>query len=1251
MKKTKNLLRFFSIAFLSTLACIKATSANIEFDKYYVLRHVVTNNVLSNGGKADNDAKIVAVSYKEKSPEQVWKVKKGNVENSFILVNALSVKAIDVTSNFSIVQWNAETGNTNQQFYLEEEGEDIVRLYMLRNGSKYYLSAADMNVGISNETSASSNCNFKFEDTDVISYTADWQDETVYGRHKLPYHAAYFPYYNTAELRSDTAHYNRPWETPKSNCFVSLNGVWRLKWQDSFNNLPGENDFWADGVNTLRWDTISVPSCLEMKGYGDPVYINQDYGFHDNPPYINMKSGLKNSVASYRRDFTLPMAWREKTVLLHFDGIYSAAHVWVNGKYVGYTQGANNDAEFDITSHVRFNQSNNVSVQVVRWSDGSYLEGQDMWHMSGIHRDVYLLGIPRTHIADHYITTSLKSQKKFKEGSMSIDVKLRKNEDIERQCAVKATLLDPQGNIVAAATTDVQLAASDTTAEATLTLDNLTELELWSAESPTLYTVELSLTTGGQEVEAFATKHGFRNVSIYEGSGMKLVYINGKRVYFKGVNTQDTHPLYGRSIDVPTMLTDIKLMKQANINTVRCSHYPRQHKMYSMFDYYGLYVMDEADLECHKNWYDNGRMSSSESWKGAYVDRNEAMVKSHRNFSSIIFWSMGNESGGGSNFQACRQAIRALDSRPIHYEGASRAGEHDKVDIYSVMYPTVWFTKNRSTNNPTGQPYFMCEYAHAMGNAVGNLAEYWSGIEGSSYGIGGCIWDWVDQSIYKAEDIKMGRLTQNGLPRYMTGNDYGGPNQQNFVNNGLVNADRKWSAELTEVKKVYQNVTFTAFNKTTKRVSYRNNFAFTNITPQDYYFRYKLLANGKEVEGGNITTFSTLQPTRSTTLPIPLQTAITNDKELLLNIELVKKVATAWCDADFTLASEQFVVVSRPAGSSLKDIEIPSTQKVSIENYSGGVTMIKAGRTTLGFNSTNLLTWKVDDNDLLISEPEFNHYAFVENFSSNYSPNNGEGTKSVEVKPSDDLSSVTVSVTDASGDRCPYSIDYVIYANGVVDMNTTFSPAVSGLRRIGLSWQFPKEYEHITYYGRGPLENYSDRKTGSYLGIYETTVSDEFQPYAHPQTCGSHQDIRHLTITDANGNGVYIETSGNVAAQILHHDDYTMYQTRHPWELPRQASNTYAHFDVAMQGLGNGSCGQGTGTLDQYMCPDAGSQLMYTLRFSPLMNGESTTGIETPTRPTSQASVYGLDGRRYSRQQMPKMGVIIDGGRKIMRGN
>ena len=1171
---------------------------------YYKITNVATGYSLNSRGNGKNDAVIYADEYNEGDSDYfVWQLRRGTSSGEYFqLYSPAHGKALDVALGGTRIPlfWDPNYTNANQQIYLIAAGTTpgVYQLSAVSKNVRYYLEALGNDLVMTTEPTPEGSY---FRLTNVapenIPMGNVWEDETFFEDNKEPAHATYMPYATTEKMQADER-YNFPWLDPVNAEFLSLNGTWKLNWVTSPNQRPGEDEFWGDAVDVSSWDDIDVPSCLEMKGYGQPYYINVNYPFANNPPYIAMKSGLLNSVASYRRDFSMPKEWNDKRVYLHFDGIYSAAFVWVNGKYVGYTQGSNNDAEFDVSAFVR-EGNNNLSVQVFRWCDGSYLEGQDMWHMSGIHRDVYLYATPHTHVRDHYITSDLNVNDNYKSGSMSVQLWVNNGKGEADTKSVDVTLLAPDGTKVATESAVFSFVEGEKEKNATVNISSLTSLKPWTAETPNLYTVIVSQKdNAGKEEFVFSTKYGFRCIEIKDA----LVYINGERVLFKGANIQDTHPVTGRTVDVETMLTDIKMMKQANMNTVRNSHYPRQAKMYSMFDYYGLYCMDEADVECHFNWENSGRggITFQDSWKAQYIDRTVRMVYRDRNFPSVFSWSLGNESNGGSNFTHTYNAVRAIDDRIIHYEGATRAGT-STTDLFSVMYPTVSRVEIDANGNYFYQPYFMCEYAHAMGNAVGNLQEYWSVMENSKCGIGGCIWDFVDQSIYDATDIANNTLQVNGYNKYRSGYDYPGPHQGNFVNNGLVTADRAWSPELTEVKKVYQYIKVLSYSKATKELYLKNNYDFLNL--DNFELSYIILSNGEEVYSGTMA-LPSAAPGEIVGVVLPFDYEGDASVEELLNINFCLKEKTAWAEKGYSVASAQFVLNERGA---LAPVET-TDDVLTLKSSAGGYT-ISNDKFKLVFDANgNLYKWLVGDESMLVTGPEYANYRWVENDGptetlNHYGASSGVSNKRVSVKQ--DTSGNVILTVNADGSNCPYKFVYTIYPNGVIDFDATYTPVATNLRRIGMAMTFSSSLDQVEYYARGPWENYADRKSGSFLGRYFTTVADMFEPYPKPQSMGNREDMRELILLNATtGNGVKVESEGSVAFSVLNYTDVALKNASHTWELTKE--NVHAHFDVMQRGLGNGSCGSGTGTLSEYQLPSSGTY-SYKLRFTPVT--KDLTGI------------------------------------------
>ena len=1084
-------------------------------------------------------------------------------------------------------------------------------------------------------------------------------NETKFEDNKEAGHATFLPYPSVAQLKADTEHYNKPWlPTDESKSLVkSLNSSengseWKFCYVKGTSSGPGASEFYTKNFETSSaykasdWKTIRVPLSWEMAGYGRPVYTNVGYPFNYNPPFALVSNGNcnesdNNAVGFYRRQFTLDEGWKDKRVFIHFDGVYSAAAVWVDGTYVGYSQGSNNDAEFDITAALEKNadgsiktgseaeNSHQLSVRVYRWCDGSYLEGQDMWHLSGIHRDVYLVATPQVFVSDHVITTpSLATDATSGKLNVALTIDNR-NKTAAVSKTLTVALSDADGKLIAQKEVSYKSDANGTDSQWTstedgkqtrnVTIEGLSNLQPWSAETPYLYNVTISQKDGsGKEEMAFNTKYGFRNLSLTRYQ--TIVYINGKRVFFKGVNTQDTHPEYGRAIDVETMMRDLTMMKQANINTVRTSHYPRQPKMYAMMDALGFYVMDEADVECHYAWKSGSNaLTQSSSWTAQYVDRNVRMVQRDCNHPCVTFWSLGNESGSGINFEAAYSAVKKLDNRPVHYEGTGDWSKFNTSDLFSNMYPTYGYVAGNK-GGISSRPYFICEYAHAMGQGVGNLKEYWDAIESSTGTIGGCIWDWVDQAIYKVESGSgvVTEKTKNGFHYWTSGYDYNkvsGGFQGNFLNNGLVTPDRAWTAKLTEVKKVYQYVKFKDFDATSHTVTLENKYAFTTLTHDRYHFVYRVLKDGRLVEEGKVSSFADIAPDATATITLPIKTAVDGNSEYLVNIELRCKEASRWAAADYNIADEQFALNTRPAMAA----HIANGEKLNISN--GTITGTdKTGKAfSMSFDSNGKMTsWTYDGKSLLHTTangtiaagaaPDFNSQRNIDNDKAEtykIACASGSTSTSITQPLSMDATGSATMTVKGEATNCSYTIAYTFYPDATIDMQVSFSPTAA-TRRIGLGMQFAQGFENVEFYARGPRSNYSDRKTGSYLGRYTTTVDDMIEEQIHPQTYGDHEDLRELILSNkASGISLAVQVSSKAAFSLSHYDESTWVKENnnlwskatHWYDLTRQPQ-VFAHIDYMQRGLGNNSC-QGDAVLSQYACPTSGTY-SYTLRFTPM---------------------------------------------------
>lgn len=1173
-----------------------AAKAGFDVALTYRIRSVAHPGlVLGNGDSGENNARIVGEEADNGNRGQYWSIKMLDLDRR-VVENAFYTQHFDDGGdNASIdylLQWPAQEGVwNNAQFRFEPaDGKGawrIVSASRLKAGKMYALREGRLR--LVPYDAKDREAWFTFEQVEKPKIKSPyWEDETVFAENKEEGAATFMPYASEQEMLADAAYYATPWTVPQSSRFHSLNGTWRFHFVPEPAQRP--LDFWHEGYDVSAWDTIPVPSNWEMQGYDRPIYCNVEYPHSNTPPFIKARPGFNdggknygiNPVGSYVRTFTLPEGWEKQRTYIHFGGIYSAAFVWLNGKYVGYTQGSNNVAEFDLTPYLRTGD-NTLAVQVFRWSDGSYLECQDMFRMSGIFRDVYLYNVPKVAVRDHYITSQLFDG--YRNARLNVMLSVDNRDKVAGKKNFTVSVYDPAGKKVGTRTFE-GFDMSDYKRNACGVEMELTDVLPWTAETPNLYTVRVvQKDENGNEELAFSTKYGFRDIRIKNS----LVYINGRRVFFKGVNRHDSDPLHGRAVTTESMLRDVTLMKQNNINTIRTSHYPNDARMYAMFDHYGLYVVDEADLEDHANQ----GISNRASWVPAFVDRIDRMVLRDRNHPSIVMWSLGNEAGNGENFRQCYDAAKALDSRSVHYEGTRSNGSYGGgrfSDFYSKMYPGMaWMNKNTSGLD---KPMFLCEYAHAMGNAIGNLTDYWTVIENSNACIGGCIWDWVDQAIYEPKEIKQ------GVYRLRTGYDFPGPHQGNFCSNGILPATRHESAKLKEVKAAHEFVKFALTNidpkDNTVGVRVYNNYAFTALDAYD--LKYEVVRDGR-VAGSRTVRLGAVAPGDSLTLALKLPKAglakaAAAGIETLLNLRVLCREAQRHAPAGHEVAARQFTLVERGALPVLK-----STAKAPLAQ-TGALHEVRIGNenVTVAFdaNTGRLTTLAFNGRDIIADGQGFlyDNHRWIENdrFGNVSNGLEDKGTCSVVTEGGN-----TVVRTVRKGSICDTEIDYTIYPQGVVDVEARFMPKSGNLRRAGLVCAIDSVLNRVDYYALGPWENTCDRRDGVLAGRYSTTVADMPERYIKPQSTGGREALRELVLSDGKGFGVKIETEGQVGFSALRYTDADLMNAQHAWELTERPY-TVLHLDAWTRGIGNASCGQDVGTLPEYCVPER--TLTYKLRIS-----------------------------------------------------
>ena len=1160
--------------------------------------------VLGNGDNGQNNASIVAEPIEELNRGQYWQM-------TMIDLTERAVAGAFYTQNFDdgggnpaidyLLQWTAVVGVwNNARFRFEPvEGERAYRILSAskqKAGKMYALREGRMMLVPYDAEDQSAWFTFAEVEKPKIQ-SPKWEDETIFEENKERAVATYMPYDNEAAMLADAEYYATPWTVPVNSRYQSLNGNWKFNLVSEPSQRP--LTFFENGFDDSAWDEIPVPSNWEMHGYDLPIYCNVEYPHSNTPPFIkarpyyndNGKNYGINPVGSYTHTFTVPEEWDGRRTFIHFGGIYSAAFVWLNGEYVGYTQGANNVAEFDITPYIYKGKENRLAVQVFRWSDGSYLECQDMFRMSGIFRDVYLYNVPTVSVRDHYIHSEYDGGDNTMFTTTNVELTLDNRDGLSGKKQIEVALYDPAGKRVAGEVITAEFAADKKEVGVVARMELANPL-MWNAEHPHLYTVRVvQKDAEGREEMAFSTKHGFRYIEIKNS----LMYVNGEKVLFKGVNRHDTHPIYGRAVPTESMLEDVLLMKRNNINTIRTSHYPNAARMYAMFDHYGLYCCDEADLEDHANQ----SISNMKSWIPAFVDRIERMVYRDRNHASVIMWSLGNEAGYGSNFADCYAAARrcdmatqAISRRPIHYEGTRGGrdfGGEAHSDFYSKMYPGMaWMQRNTSDLD---KPMFICEYAHAMGNAIGNLREYWDYIEASNACIGGCIWDGVDQAIYAPKEMK------EGVYRLHTGYDYPGPHQGNFCSNGVIPATRHEGAKLKEVKAAHQFVKFDLKKVNVKKnratVTIYNDYDFTALS--DFNLICEVVKEGRVVATRTVK-LPAVKPhdtwTGDIRLPkVSLKKAKANKQEILLNLRLVRRAATAYSEAGHEEALAQFTLVERGDLPKIEAKGEPILATSSLHEVMVGNDKVQAtfdaatGRlTALAFEGRNIIA---DGQGFL-----YDNHRWIENDRYGNTSNGLDAEGSIEVTEKDGN---TIIKTRRTGSLCDTEINYIIYPQGIVDVEATFVPKSDHLRRAGLVCMVDSSLHNVDYYAYGPWENYCDRKDGAIVGRYTTTVAAMPERYVKPQMTGGREGLRQLTLRDDEGFGITIETEGTVGFSAIPYTDADLMNAQHFWEMQARPY-TVLHLDAWTRGVGNASCGHDVDTLPEYRVPN--KKMTYTLRIS-----------------------------------------------------
>ncbi len=1004
-------------------------------------------------------------------------------------------------------------------------------------------------------------------------YDALFENPAIQEINRMPMRANYFPYENEAlAAKGDTAHSYR---------YLSINGMWKFMWVKNPALLP--QDFYSLQYNASSWGEFPVPANWEFKGFGTPIYTNIPYEFSPkkpNPPDI--PDSIDQPTAGYRKSFMLPVQWKGMKVYLHLGAVKSAFRLYVNGKEVGLGKDSKLESEFDITDYVK-EGDNLIAMEVRRWTDGSYLECQDMWRLSGISRDCYLYARPQTHLYDYFAKPSLTNQ--FKDGNLDIEVQAwNESTEAKNNYAVQVKLIDENGVVII------------DTLQKTFGLKRIngskTELHFhnqfagakaWTAEIPTLYTLQICLLNEKKiPVEVINKKIGFRNVEIKNGQ----LLVNGKAIYIKGVNRHESDPYSNQVISRERMLQDITEMKKMNINAVRNSHYPDDDYWYDLCNEYGLYMVDEANIESHGMGYDIDKtLANNPVWEQAHLIRMKRMVLRDKNNPCIIMWSMGNEAGNGYNFYQGYHLIKGMDaSRPIHYE---RAELEWNSDVYCPMYPSPNELVRYATNNPT-KPLIMCEYAHAMGNTDGNFKEYWDIIERYPSLQGGFIWDWVDQGMY---------LEKNGKQVWGYGGDWGPPgtpSDNNFLCNGLVNPIRSWNPHAYEVRKVYQYIKMNLQNDK-KTVDIKNTYSFKSL--DNFYYTWQLLKQGKEIASGNLAAQS-LAPGQTVSVEIPYTLPAAND-EYYLRVTAITKADEGLIKANTPLAWDEFKLTERTNFA-----YSPSAKKINQATMPDGSLQINNKSFTAAFDKNgNFVSFKLGNKTIFNKGPQINFWRPPNDndfgaglqkrmFEWKDAGNNAVLTSmKASTQNAEGWLIVTVEKTLLNGDAS-LTQEFAFDGTGAIKVTNTFN-AIKGkhpmLFKFGNHLQLPVDLINVEWYGRGPVENYWDRKAAAFVGDYSGLIKDQYYPYIRPQESGNKTDIRWAKLTRKDGTGIMIAATDTLLnLNVLPYAPDQLYpgpeklQT-HSAELEYDAS---IHLDIDLQQMGVGGINSwGEWPLDKYRLP------------------------------------------------------------------
>ena len=998
----------------------------------------------------------------------------------------------------------------------------------------------------------------------------DLQNASVLQRNRMKSRSYFIPFSNEESAMT--------YERGQSERFQLLNGMWQFHYAENPYEAPA--NFYEEHYDTADWDSLAVPHHWQLQGYDKPHYTNVNFPFPVDPPNIP----TENPTGSYRRTFFISDTWAEDQICLRFEGVDSSFHLWVNGKEVGYSEGSRIPAEFDITDYVRTGE-NTLAVRVYKWSKASYIEDQDMWWLRGIYRDVYLLARPKVHIQDTFIRTILDEA--YRDATLEIDVDLANltNQTVDG-LQVEYRLLDANHTLIKTGLKESKSVKNHEKLKIDVPVKNPTK---WSAENPYLYHLAVCLKDrDGHVVEAVAHKVGFRSVELKDG----LVLINGVAVMFKGVNRHDNHPDLGRAVTVEDMRKDIILMKQGNINAVRTAHYPNDPQFYELCDEYGLYVIDEADLETHGFEVTGNihQLSDDPAWEEAYIDRMERMVERDKNYPSIVMWSLGNESGYGRNHNAMYDWAHERDkTRLVHYEGECRLipySEDDSTDeprssdIFSSMYTPIHLLETLGKRNDYAKPHIICEYAHAMGNGPGGFKEYWETFYKYERLQGGFVWEWADHGIRKQ--------TEDGEEYYGYGGDFGDqPNDYNFVLDGLVMPDRTPSPGYYEHKKAIEPVKVDALDLKEGKLKITNRYDF--IALDHLNLAWSIEVDGKVIQNGTFPLEDIhAGGSEELTIPYSLPEVLVPGADYWLNVQFTLASDTNWGKAGCEMAWAQFEL---PQKASLTPVEGHhlNLSALNVEEIKHHL-LVKGANFELDFNTVTgqMETWKHENISLIKTGPKLQFWrAMTDNDHRSARVWKQHGVHWLEQRidhvswhVTDDQTKVTVKVT---GRIAPpilawgigVELTYTIFGDGDVYVDVKGDPRgdfPKTLPRIGLEMTIPNTMDRVKWYGRGPGESYVDTKDANRFGVYDKTVDELMTNYVYPQENGNRTDVKWASFTDIHGMGLFtsVEPAFNVSAHHYSVADFD--EAQHTHELKKK-DDIFVHLDYQQHGIGSASCG------------------------------------------------------------------------------